>query len=158
MLMVVFGAGASHDSFSAYPAETGTQMDVRPPLANHLFDLRFAYAIEQFPQCRPIISPLRQPGVNVEQVLEKFQKQAEKDSERHTQLAAVRFYLQTTLWDCQQNWEQFTSGATNYTTLLDDIRHYRHSNEKVCLVTFNYDTLLEQALPHVHVRTNTITD
>ena len=162
MLMVVFGAGASYDSFSAGTPESGAWMNERPPLANGLFDLRFAYAIDQFPQCRPLMRHLRadvgQAAPNVEQVLEKFQSQADGDRERHAQLAAIRYYLQTVIWNCQTNWERHTNGATNYTTLVDQIRHYRDPKEKVCLVTFNYDTLLERALALIHVKTDTISD
>ena len=160
--MVVFGAGASYDSFSEYPPESGAAMDQRPPLANQLFELRFANTIDQFPQCGPIIPYLRPQGgnpvPNVEQVLEKYQKQAIGDPERNTQLAAIRYYLQTTLRNCQSQWKQITHGVTNYTTLLDHIRHRRDSKEKVCLVTFNYDTLLEESLPVVRVKTNDIED
>ncbi len=36
--------------------------------------------------------------------------------------------------------------GSNYSTLLDYIRHHRKPDEKVVLVTFNYDRLLEKAL------------
>jgi hypothetical protein len=39
-----------------------------------------------------------------------------------------------------------TKGVTNYKTLLDQIARRPISKDKVCLVTFNYDTLLDEAL------------
>src|SRR3989441_6682580 len=160
--MVIFGAGASYDSFSEYPPESGAAMDQRPPLANQLFELRFATTLDQFPQCGPIVPYLRPGGgnaaPNVEQVLEKYQKQATVDPERNIQLAAIRYYLQTMLRNCQSQWKQITHGVTNYGTLLDHVRHRRKPHQKVWLVTFNYDTLLEEALPVVRVKTNEIKD
>ena len=47
---------------------------------------------------------------------------------------------------------QRTKGVTNY-TLLDEIEGWRSKqNELVRLVTFNYDTMIEQALPSVGVK------
>jgi hypothetical protein len=43
-------------------------------------------------------------------------------------------------------------GATNYRALLGQIRHHRNSSEPVCLVTFNYDTLIESALAHYEMQ------
>ncbi len=72
MLMVVFGAGASYDSFpSGLPNSTDWE-DRRPPLANELFDNRPAFGpvVSRFPRCQPIISRLRHRGAFVPPQLE----------------------------------------------------------------------------------------
>ena len=158
MLMVVFGAGASYDSASALLPDR-FRSTWRPPLANQLFDFqRFGPFIEQFPRCQPIITHLQGADVNVERVLEKYQTEAGKDPERIRQLAAVRYYLQRMLSHCTSAWTNETRGVTNYKTLLDDIRHYRTSGERVCLVTFNYDTLLEEALTSRGIKLQSMSD
>ena len=42
-------------------------------------------------------------------------------------------------------------GITNYVTLLDQLRRSRPNNEPVLLVTFNYDRMIESALPSVGI-------
>jgi hypothetical protein len=156
--MVVFGAGASYDS-SATLLPSNSLGSWRPPLANKLFDSqRFGNYIAQFPRCAPLITYLQGPDVIVEQVLEKYQSEAGKDPERVRQLTAIRFYLQTMLSDCMVNWHQEIHGVTNYKTLMDQIRHERKPGEKVCLVTFNYDTLLEDALSIVNATPKSMRD
>jgi hypothetical protein len=165
MLMVVFGAGASYDSIpqlrpgasSKLPAHSLADAVVaeqyRLPLANELFDNRpdFVRAIQRFPKCQAVIPYLRQPppGKTVENVLEALQTEASNYPERIRQLAAIRYYLHFTPWDCGRNWEAASRGVTNYKTLLDQIQRWRKPADQVCLVTFNYDGMLENALPSV---------
>jgi len=66
-----------------------------------------------------------------------------QDVERLKQLAAVRFYIQAVINDCEGRWFTGHGGITNYLTLLDDIRHL--GNKDVTLVTFNYDRMLDTA-------------
>ncbi len=160
MLLVIFGAGASYDSVAgpltpqeAYPATLS-----RPPLANELFNRRFGDDIALFPRCQPVIPYLQKPGANIEGELEKLQNEVPEYKERSRQLAAIRYYLQTMLSRCLTRWATVTKGVTNYKTLLDEIEHRRPSTEHVCLVTFNYDTLLEEALPTIHVNIESMSD
>lgn len=161
MLMVVFGAGASYDSVSSFPPDQGT-FDDRPPLSNQLFELRghFSEVMNRFPKCLAIIPNLQSLPANesVERVLQRFQDEASEYPERHSQLAAVRYYLHLMLWECQTMWENRAKGVSNYKSLLDQIQRWRRYGDDVCLVTFNYDTLLEAALPAVYVKIKTMTD
>jgi hypothetical protein len=51
------------------------------------------------------------------------------------------------LWRSQGHWASKHRGITNYLTFLDTIEHWRYENaEKVCFVTFNYDTMLENSM------------
>ena len=145
MLMVIFGAGASWDSFKGLPPPNVNH--VRLPLSNGLFDSRFGDDYRLFPKCQPLIQRLQGPDINVENVLEKFQREVSLYPTRRTQLTAVRYYLNYMLSRCQSVWtSQVTKGVTNYQTMLDQIAVQRAQDEKVCLVTFNYDTLLERAI------------
>ena len=164
MLTVIFGAGASYDSDpSNLPdptAETEDSRAARPPLAASLFDLRpqFVKALDNFPECKPIVVYLRRPRrrVSLEAELERLQAESASDPVRVEQLAAVRFYLQTVIDHCSRTWLDRTHGVTNYLTLLDQIRHA--GCRSVSLVTFNYDTLIEAAIKACVGKTPTTMD
>jgi len=95
----------------------------------------------------PIVSLLRKEDVAIEKELAKFQAQAVTFPRANQELAAIRFYLHFALWECQQLWKNVHRGITNYLTLLREIERWRYEHsERVCLVTFNYDTMLEDAL------------
>jgi hypothetical protein len=164
MLMVVFGAGASYDSVPHRPSSSSDMIKYsdRLPLANELFGDRnhFAEALSQFPRCLPVVPYLRHlaSGSTVEHVLEQFQAEATEYPERHRQLASIRYYLHLMLWQCEHRWEGEARGVTNFKTLLDQIERWRKPSQKVCLVTFNYDTLIEKALPTVGVNIREIGD
>lgn len=164
MLMVIFGAGASYDSAPSYPpgGVRGRMLKERLPLAEELFSDRplFADTISQFPKCQPVIPLLRdlREGITVERVLEGLQADAEEYPERSRQLAAIRYYLQVMLWQCEAQWQSVVKGVTNYKTLLDQIERWRTREQQVCLVTFNYDRMLEAALPAVGLSIHTLTD
>lgn len=164
MLLVIFGAGASFDSvhhlppieYSIRPITSGMRTRHshnadRPPLASQLFEDRstFVELMKEFPDCLPII-PLLRGNVAVEQQLAALEQQAKKDPTRHRQLLAIRFYLHRVLWMCQKSWAGHHGGITNYATFLDVIRRWCDEfNETLCFVTFNYDTMLEQAMEQV---------
>ncbi len=165
MLMVIFGAGASYDSFPSQPPDkpqTARVSDNRPPLADQLFDNRgyFVSVMSEFPKCKPIIPDLQQrpKETSVEQVLQRLQTQAEKDPIRHQQLAAIRYYLHVMMCQCENRWHDVTKGFTNHITLIDKIRHWRKTQERICLVTFNYDKMLESVLPEVGITIRNISD
>ena len=171
MLVVIFGAGASYDSASEYPAPKpptappgfgpppappNPRERWRPPLAPQLFldpydAFRDIVANPNYRKLLPVLRSLRRPLTgSVEQQLESFlaegNAQANGDPERKRQLFAVRYYLHDLLFRVTNEWLNATSGLTNYVPLLDQIRHLNTPGEPVCLVTFNYDLLLDRAL------------
>ncbi len=156
MLMVIFGAGASFDSSSTYPpfplGGPGHDFE-RPPLAKNLFDDRdiFNETIEDFCQCKTIVGKLRDPAVlsgkaSIEKCLEDIREEARAYPRGARELAAVRCYLQRAIWKCEERWRDVTKGITNQLALLREIERNSAAGEPVCLVTFNYDRLLEDAL------------
>lgn len=74
MLMVVFGAGASFDSFPFVPPRPDVQTPDRPPLAAELFSDRdqFNNVLRNYPDCQTIVPYLRRAGVSVEEELAVF--------------------------------------------------------------------------------------
>ena len=159
MLTVIFGAGASYDSVPARPP--GHTSPYRPPLANELFGDRelFALHISRLERLQPIIPWLRHiHGRNVESVLREFEDQADSYPERRSQIMAVRYYLECMLSECEQKWEQESKGVTNYKSLLDEIARFRRADDNVCLITFDYDTLLDHALEAIRGPIGTLAD
>lgn len=148
MLLVVLGAGASYDSVNPRKHGTLDERD-RPPLADDLFHPRFRPTFRQFPQIAGIVDRLRDlpSGTHLEHVLETIQAEASAYPKRHEQLAAVKFYLQHVLHSCGNSWDNAADHATNYVALFDRVDAWRHERgEKVLIVTFNYDLLIERAL------------
>ncbi len=166
MLMVVFGAGASYDSAQAFrpprPQGGGHQNfgqpppilldneQWRPPLADNLFSdphSAFGTFVTKYPKIRAVLPLLRErSNKSVEEILESLQNEAGEYVERHRQLAAVRFYLRDLLAACTSYWIERTGGVTNYESLIDQIWRWHRTGEEICLVTFNYDLLLDHAL------------
>jgi hypothetical protein len=156
MLMVIFGAGASYDSAQAYKVERiDGNWDAggywRPPLAKDLFLDRFdtlGDIVQKYPKLTHILPYLREPsnGRSVEQVLESLQTEGRGNAESQREFASVRFYLCELLAKVTSEWISHTNGVTNYAPLLKDILRFNASGEEICLVTFNYDLLLEHAL------------
>jgi hypothetical protein len=152
VLLVVFGAGSSYDSFHLFPASAASHdghWQDRPPLANQLFDSReiFVQLMQRFRDCQAIVPILRQAGTSIEKRLAEIQEQAKTFPPAHRELAAIHYYLHFALWTCQDQWRAKHRGITNFATLLREIERWRHeTKEQVCCVTFNYDTMLEDAM------------
>jgi hypothetical protein len=169
MLMVIFGAGASYDSSPDFPPPLPPSLGGyapgfpapyippnprefwRPPLASQLFldpNGVFGDIVEKYYKLLPILPQLRRPSNDrsVEEELESWQAEASEDPERKRQLFSVRYYLHDLLLRVTKEWLKATSNVTNYVTLIDQIRHLSKAGEAVCLVTFNYDLILDQAL------------
>jgi hypothetical protein len=154
MILVIFGAGASYDSVPSKPASlpkwNRNSLPNRPPLANDLFsDIEVVNeALGRFPECYPIVPYLQGIPDNqtIENVLEDLQSDSENDVVRKRQLTAVRYYLHLVIRDFEVKWQNVHNGITNYVTLLDQVRRARKSEEPVCIVTFNYDCMIEAAL------------
>lgn len=150
MLVVVFGAGASYDSNPAVP--TTREHRDRPPLANQLFEMdrdATRQAADVFRRAAPAMMAARadvRAGGTVEATLARLQEEAVNDPRARTQLMAVRFYLQRVLHLIPEAWDAHAVRQTSYVSMLDQLaRWQRDTGEGLCLITFNYDVLLERA-------------
>ncbi len=154
MLLVVFGAGASFDSAPDYSPSSDHRnaFESRPPLANQLFENRpiFRAALKNFRQCLPLVTRLSNPEPSIETQLDALLIEGDRYPARHQQLAAIRFYLRRIIHETALEWRAVHGEVTNYKTLLDDLERWRlQTKEEILFVTFNYDTMLEEALPIV---------
>jgi hypothetical protein len=93
--------------------------------------------------------------VSVEQELEKLREESLNYAEGKREFAAVQFYLQRIVSECQAQWNERIKSHTPYRALLGQI-HRQLKGEPVCLVTFNYDTLLEEAFSSLDRRFESI--
>jgi hypothetical protein len=135
----------------------------RPPLADQLFLNRSAFrsATSLLPALHPIVPLLqrRQRDVSLEQQMQALAREAPEYPERLRQLMAVRYYLQYIFWANEDGWFREVAGfITNYRALLDQIDRWRKGDEPVCLVTFNYDRLIERALDLYGIPIGQMTD
>jgi hypothetical protein len=149
--MVIFGAGASYDSAHAYPVGQGDGLVWRPPLANDLFSnpqRAFSDIVKSYPKLTHILLYLRErsSGRSVEEELELLRDEAKEYAERSRELVSVQYYLRDLLFAVTNTWIHQTDGVTNYASLMGEILRLNREQEAVCLVTFNYDLLLDNAL------------
>jgi hypothetical protein len=85
--------------------------------------------------------------VQVERELARLKQQTKTYPRAFSELTAIRFYLHHALWECQQDWHNGHNGITNYAALLRELDRWRfETRDTICFVTFNYDTILEQAM------------
>jgi hypothetical protein len=123
----------------------------RPPLAKNLFRDRhhvLGDIVRSYPKLAHILPYLREPtkGRSLEQMLESLQEEGKGNPESQREFASVRFYLCELLQRVTEEWSLRTDGATNYAPLVRDVLRFCNPGDRVCLVTFNYDMLLERVL------------
>ncbi len=156
--MVIFGAGASYGST---PLPGRSQMRdpgyymrerKRPPLAEGLTN--YPAIAAEYPASRAVIEYLERAatthGTGFEDALASFGALAEKTTTRMQQLVAFRFYLARVISSVTTDWLGETHGKTYYLRLFNYLLEWQdRSQEPIMLVTFNYDTLVEDALGSV---------
>jgi hypothetical protein len=155
VLMVIFGAGASYDSCSSLAPPAVDYQWPRPPLAKQLFlnVPKFRSVSKYYEAFQPLL-PYLEDKANVEEILEEFRVKAETDAECRSQLWAIQYYLKGVIALCQSEWTKQTYGVSNYKTLLDQVR----GCSRVCFVSFNYDTLMEEAFQGIRMPMGSISD
>ena len=155
VLLVILGAGASFNSAEEEDIDPARRQEInewRPPLAKELFQSRshFGRTLERYSDfCAGLVVELRAAvsvGRPLEQLLDEVLVRAQDDRRSATELMAIRYYLRQVIYSCTSNWLAMTHLATNYHFLVSRLdRWARQRDECVLYVTFNYDTLLEQA-------------
>jgi hypothetical protein len=151
MLLVIIGAGASHDSANGRNADES----YRPPLAVDLFasQLNYVQLLMKYPTATPIVQRVRlalAANGSLEHVLEEIRGEVAIYPARAQHLLGLQFYLRSLLADLGSNWLGVHGGVTNYVGLADLVESCRvQKKESVVYVSFNYDTLLEAGLEGV---------
>ena len=143
VLLVICGAGAS---FDAVP-----KANVRPPLAGELFQDRpdFLEILRERPAARSVVQRLRAvapTGGAVEEVLGEFMSRAGTNGDPAYKRDAIglRFYLKDVVEGSASAAENDVASITNYLSLVTQI--HDALGPDVAYVSFNYDTMLENAL------------
>lgn len=148
--MFVFGAGASAFCIFGEGANALREFPWRPPLANELFHERFEDLLEKYPGARHIIPDLIASGNDLEAFMERQWERIRKGYSPAdlANFINIQFYL-------RELTQQFTAETAKafyrhslFTRFASQLRNYlaQHAREGVSLVSFNYDTLLDQAL------------
>lgn len=138
MITIVFGAGASHDSF-LNPRDSRYE----PPLANGLFNDNgtFGEILRKYPPANSIAALIRGrilTGDYIENILSDL-----LTPRNLSQITATLYYLQDLCGICSHYHAALNTGST-YSGLLYILENAGITD--LCCITFNYDTLLEQAL------------
>lgn len=138
--LIIFGAGASH-GYSPYGNP--------PPLTDDLVDPRFLdsdmirskkYRHEVASLLSEIAPQVVGKNKTFEDALTSIKKEMGHHSHRTDQLVGLQFYLKDYFEKISGSFQDIN----HYRTLLSKISDY--NGGQACLVTFNYDTLLEQSI------------
>lgn len=159
---MICGAGASFDSSLEFPAPARRELDTapapRPPLTRDLFDPTHKSVNEvlnQWKEVAPIASLIRREqltggGRQFEEILEALAAEAEDleaGAALRPQLLTLRFYLAALLSNVERGWVTAHGSVTAYTALCTELERWRSGTDAhINFITFNYDTLLDQAL------------
>jgi hypothetical protein len=148
MLTIIFGAGASYDSDPGSPSAVVNPGfdEIRPPLTKDLFNQRFKRQAQENPAIQALIPHLRRAS-NVEEQLEDIASRMLGYPPVYRQLLSMRYYLRSVIEYAQNVWRnQVIFDVSTYHELLDTVDQWRaRTQERVSLITFNYDTLLDLA-------------
>ncbi len=151
MLLVVFGAGASHDCLP----DGVPYGDWQPPLTKHVFDLtrsnyatiagRYVGSVGVMDQVSKGL--IANPKATLEGELARMMARSRTDNELEIGLLAVQFYLSHLFRDCSTGVLEARGRLTNYARFVRRLEEWRADHdEQTTYVTFNYDTLLDAAL------------
>lgn len=92
----------------------------------------------------------------------KWGKELEEEAKTYPramqELASIKCYLQTVIFGAELRWNGVAYEVSNYVSLLREIQRLRKNEELVCLVTLNYDTLLETAVAQIERKIESIND
>ena len=173
MLMVILGAGASHDSSGSWPARARSfdkaigpinPEDFRPPLTKHLFAAGPAVnaTTHAIPDCAQWVGYMREvlrargetQVESVEDILASLAASPDPNLSKRATLT-IKLFMQHALTECQNSWTStVTHNVTNYGTSPADIA--AASVPEACFVSFNYDTLFERGLSALGVILDTL--
>jgi hypothetical protein len=155
LILVILGAGASHGSRpkAGNPLFDAERWDegARPPLTAGLFDSRprFRSIQDEYPSAAPVIELLKreiEKKADLEQVLSDLTDESQSSDRMRIALRALRIYLWRVIRDVGEEWGGSGTTSNVYDLLLLELDRLMRFGEEVAFVTFNYDTLLEEAM------------
>jgi hypothetical protein len=148
--MFIFGAGASAFYSFGENNKSFFKSPLRPPIGTDIFHTSYGSLIEQFPGAEEIIPFLEDKGWDIEACMqEEWEKAMNSFNPKITSRQInIQFYL-SELFRKISN-EIFTKYKRGNLYSLFSMKLQTHlskpqnSNEKVGIVSFNYDTILDQ--------------
>lgn len=145
--LIILGAGASFDYLDT--DRNTKDSNWSPPLTNQIFNVRkYESILNKYPEAMELFSDAYRKvphSMSLEEYLRevKHRKAAEAEH-RQKQLNALEFYLQDLFFTISNNYGN--QALNNYKTLLGLIND---NGGKACIVSFNYDLLLEQNITFI---------
>ncbi len=145
----IFGAGASYDVIGNHTLpnyEYGNKW--KPPLTKDLFKStqEFDDLVINYPELSILTGDVRravqEKNMDFESYMMNVKQLSETNPLRHRQLVQMRFYLRELLNECSN---KYVYTANQYGTLIARLLDIKGA-AKITFVSFNYDTLLEQAM------------
>ncbi|MCQ2605177.1 MAG: SIR2 family protein [Bacteroidales bacterium] len=152
--MFVLGAGAS--AFCGYIPESTKSESERIsvekslfPLGNQLFDDKYSGYTVYYDGVKHLSPIFKISGKGVEDFFEDFWKDLKKSYHKQgvRDIINAQFYLQAIIKQCEANVLQNYKNTHVYYPFIHAIRdHIIDTGDVISLVSFNYDTMLEDAL------------
>lgn len=139
--IIILGAGASHDYI--HPTHGG--FSSKPPLTDELVSQRNPNILKKYPAVEALFSDLApriKDGRSFETCLQDFSSSGH--AHRREQIKALKSYLKEFFQDVSSHYHY--SPLNNYKVLGNTFRDVLADGEaeKICIVSFNYDTLFEK--------------
>ncbi len=126
VLVVITGAGASHDSILSLPIRRENPQADRPPLTQSLFaDRNLQEFLGPYPAARSLISALAvdPEGRDFETLLNREFEASEGNAIQLSRFVALRLYLRDMLTIRSERWSSLVGGATNYSWIVGEVDH-----------------------------------
>lgn len=144
--MVIIGAGASHD----YCFLNNLEAPQKPPLTSDLFSNIFDHILDIYPGAKALSSDLirvRNIEAYFQDAWENLSRSTRKDLESLSKLINTQYYLHHLMR--KVSFDTYSHRYSNYSNLIRWLKNYiqgQPENERIIIVTFNYDSILEFAL------------
>jgi hypothetical protein len=146
--MYVFGAGAS--AFCQFKSGKNELLNhaLRPPLGPDLFSARFSYYINRYPGLKLILPKFEARGNDIEAILEDdwADLMQRRDLELAAQHVQLQFFLQEIFKLISESVTENFYRHSLHTLFVQNILRKWDTENRPVFVSFNYDTILEDAL------------
>lgn len=151
--MYVFGAGASANCLFGEGKNQLKQSSLRPPLGNELFASRFDEMVMKYPGLKNILPKFEARGNDIEAILEDDWKTliASRNIELAAQHMQLQFFLQKLFQVISKNCAEKYFRYSLPSLFVQNLFSKKQNNNKPVIVSFNYDTILENAIEN-HLR------
>lgn len=149
--LFIFGAGASSFCIGLEHEKSFREDHLCPPLGVDLFDNRFQMFIAKYRGVNALIPAFELAQKNIEKT---FQKEWEKivrrkDVDRLNKLISCQYYLQELFIEVSNRVKSMHTRENAHAQLFHHLLESVNDNEQIGIVSFNYDTLVEDSISRV---------